>query len=394
MLQVDTKQCPMDKALETVAERSEVTVSNAADDRSSAPRSPKTVAERDRRRPLDSNPNSRLSRQAIRQASSHLRDRVSSMDGSYTDFVGIDVSKATLDAFLASDKTELSCPNDQCGFEKILARLPKPQTCLIVVESTGVYHQALVAALLDKNHDVAVVNPGRVREFAKGTGMLAKTDRIDARILARFGELTLPRLAQKTPDNQGELSQLLARRRQLVELRKLEKQHRESTSIKAIAKTIDKNIEKLTKLVKDVEAMLTKAVENNEEFKAKSEILKSVPGIGDVMAFTILADLPELGLLNHGQIAALVGVAPYNCDSGAQRGGRHIRGGRSQIRSTLYMATVCAMRCNYAIEEFATRLKATNKPFKVVLVACMRKMLSILNAMLKNKTNWIIKNEG
>jgi transposase len=315
------------------------------------------------------------------------------MDGSYTDFVGIDVSKATLDVFLASAKTELSCPNDQGGFEKILAQLPEPKTCLIVVESTGIYHQALVAALLDKDHDVAVVNPGRVREFAKGLGKLAKTDRIDARILARFGELTLPRLAPKTPDRQGELSQLLARRRQLVELRKLEKQHLESTTIKTIAKTINKNIEKLTEQIKKVEAMLTQAVEANDELKAKSDILKSVPGIGDVMAFTILADLPELGLLSHGEISALVGVAPYNCDSGAQRGGRHIRGGRARIRSTLYMATVCAMRCNYAIETFATRLKAANKPFKVILVACMRKMLGILNAMLKSETAWIIKNE-
>jgi transposase len=382
----------MDKALETVAERSEATVSNAAGGRSIVSRSSKTVTKRDRRQPLDLNPNSQLSR-PTKTASSHLRDRVSSMDGSYVSFVGVDVAKAKIDAYLSAEKTELSIPNEQKGFDQLLKKLPEPKSCLIVVESTGIYHQALVAALLDKNHHVAVVHPGRVREFAKGLGILAKTDKIDARVLARFGEVTLPRLAVKTTENQEELSQLLSRRRQLVELRKLEKQHLETTFIKSIKKTITKHIERLDKLVDEVEILLAKAVEANEELKTKNEILKSIPGIGDVTAFTILADLPELGSLNHREIAALVGVAPFNTDSGTHRGTRRIRGGRTHVRGTLYMATVTALQHNYTIRAFAERLTASHKPFKVVLVACMRKMLTILNAMLKTDTTWIKQNE-
>lgn len=310
------------------------------------------------------------------------------MDGAYASFVGVDVSKLQIDAFLSAEKTELSSPNNQSGLEQLIEKLPEPKSCLVVVESTGIYHQALVAALLEKNHDVAVVHPGRVREFAKGLGILAKTDRIDARVLASFGQLAQPRLASKEPEIQSELSQLLARRRQLVELRKLEKQHLETTSIKSLVKTIKKHIENLDKLITEVETMLAQAVQSNEVLKAKSDILKSTPGIGDVMAFTILADLPELGTLSHREIAALVGVAPFNIDSGAHKGSRHIRGGRTQIRSTLYMATLCAMRFNHTIEQFAQRLQKANKPFKVVLVACMRKMLTILNAMLKSNTAW------
>ena len=315
------------------------------------------------------------------------------MDGSYASFVGVDVSKLTIDAFLSSEQTQLQFPNNQEGFEQVLKALPEPKSCLIIVESTGIYHQALVAALLDKNHHVAVVHPGRVREFAKGLGILAKTDKIDARVLARFGQVTLPRLTAKTTENQEELSQLLARRRQLVELRKLEKQHLETTSIKSIKKTISKLIEQLDKLVDEVETLLAKAVEADEELKTKSNILKSVPGIGDVTAFTILADLPELGTLNHRQVAALVGVAPFNTDSGAHRGTRRIRGGRTQVRRTLYMATITAMRSNYIIQAFSQRLQESHKPYKVIVVACMRKMLTILNAMFKPNSPWIRQNE-
>lgn len=310
------------------------------------------------------------------------------MDGALISFVGIDVSKATLDVYLSLDKKSFSTPNAEPGIQHVIERLPPPGSCLIVVEATGIYQRPLVLALVDRGHRVAVVNPSRVRDFAKGLGILAKTDRIDAQVLARFAEQARPRCIDKIPEKQLEIQALVTRRRQLVEMRKVEKHHQESASLKVVVKNIQKVIQVLDKQISDIEAQIEKLLESDDDWKAKAEILASVPGVGKVTALSLLAQLPELGEVNRREIASLVGVAPFNCDSGMFQGKRRIRGGRADLRSVLYMAALTAIRCNPTIKAFAQRLQALGKPFKVVAVACMHKLLSILNVMLKTNTAW------
>jgi transposase len=310
------------------------------------------------------------------------------MDGAIVSFIGIDVAKATLDAYLSLDKKSFSVPNDLEGIKQLLERLPPPGSCLIVVEATGIYQQSLVLALVDRGHRVAVVNPARVRDFAKGLGILAKTDRLDAQVLARFAEHARPRSIDNISEKQRELQALVTRRRQLVELRKIEKQHQESVSLKVVFKNIQKIIQVLDKQITEIEALIKKLLESDDDWKGKTEILASVPGVGKVTALSLLSDLPELGVLNRREIASLVGVAPFNYDSGPFKGKRRIRGGRADLRSVLYMAALTAIRCNPVIKAFALRLKMAGKPFKVIAVACMHKLLSILHVMLKTNTAW------
>ena len=235
---------------------------------------------------------------------------------------------------------------------------------------------------------MAVVNPRQVRDFAKGLGILAKTDRLDAQVIARFGQHVRPRTLAKTHEKQEELAQLVTRRRQLIELRTAENNRMETLVSKPVRKSVQQVVELLNKQIKRIEKEILALLESDDEWKDKGEIIQSTPGIGPVTVATLLAELPELGVLNRQEISALVGLAPFNRDSGPFHGKRSIWGGRASVRSALYMAALTARRCNPVIRSFAQRLEAQGKPYKVVMTACMRKLLVILNTLVKTNSPW------
>jgi transposase len=379
----------METAVGRLAKRSEARFPTAAGGRSSALRSKKTVGELDRRRSHEISPNSRQSRRgASRRSSSHSQGRDIVMDVAFKSFVGIDIAKRTLDVHVLPERTSLKPPNDSKGRGQLREKLPPPGECLIVVEATGGYERALVAELIDAGHQVAVVNPRQVRDFAKACGILAKTDRIDAAVLARFGQAVVPRTQTKIPEKQLELQDLVVRRRQLVELRTAEMNRKENVASKFVKKSLQESVDALTKQIRRFEKRIAALVQSDDEWKQKAEIVQSAPGIGPGTSATLIAEVPELGQLSRRKISALVGLAPFNRDSGEFRGRRAIRGGRSSVRCSLYMATLSARRSNPVIRAFSDRLKALGKKPKVIITACMRKLLVILNTMVKNNTHW------
>jgi transposase len=310
------------------------------------------------------------------------------MDGSFASFVGIDVSKHSLDVCLLPQASTFSLAYDQNGLQQLCRRLPDPGTCLIVVEATGGYQRRLVAELVDAGHRVAIVNPRQVRDFARGIGILAKTDRLDASVIARFAQQVRPRTVAKSSEKQDELEQLVSRRRQLVDLRTAETNRLETCSSRPVRKSIQLLVDRLNKDIQRIEKSILAFLESDDDWRGKAAILESAPGIGTITAVSLLADLPELGQLNRQQIGALAGLAPFNHDSGRFQGKRSIWGGRASVRSTLYMATLTAKTWNPVIRTFAQRLEAAGKPFKLVMTACMRKLLIILNTMLKTNSHW------
>lgn len=310
------------------------------------------------------------------------------MTAAFHSFVGIDVAKHSLEVCLLPESRSWATTNDRDGFGQLLKELPPSGECLVVVEATGGYQRALVAELLAAGHRVAVVNPRRVRDFARGLNLLAKTDRLDAQVIARFGQQALPRSLENSTGNQDRLAQLVARRRQLIDLRTAEKCRLETASSSVVVKSVRGVIEQLDKFVRRIEKELSELVESDDQLQCRSRTLQTVPGVGAVTAATLVAELPELGRLQRQEISALVGVAPFNRDSGKFHGRRTIWGGRAAVRGALYMATLTARRFNPVIRAFAQRLEAAGKPFKVVMVACMRKLLVILNAMIKNNSAW------
>ena len=234
---------------------------------------------------------------------------------------------------------------------------------------------------------MVVINPRQARDFAKATGRLAKTDTLDARMLAQFGLTLKPTVRPLRDEETQALEALLTRRRQLIEMLTMEKNRLQSAT-KAVRRDITAHITWLNKRLKDVDGELTAAIASSDFWRVKDELIRSVPGAGKVLSVTLLANLPELGNLNRRQIAALAGVAPLNCDSGTLKGSRHIWGGRAAVRTALYMATITAIRCNPVITAFHRRLRAAGKKPKVAIVACMRKLLTILNSMLRTLTPW------
>jgi transposase len=312
------------------------------------------------------------------------------MDSTIVTWVGIDVAKDTLDvAWQHADQIRrLSSKNTREGLAQLLRQLPPAEQARVVVEATGGYERRLVAALWEASYPVAVVNPRQVRDFAKALGILAKTDRIDAVVLASFGQRVQPRILDKSPAQQAELAQLVARRRQLIDLRTIESNHLEQATARAACKSIRQLLETLEKQVAKIEAEITSLLESDDDWQARIQLLSSAPGVSQVTSATLVAELPELGRLNRQAISALVGVAPFNDDSGKHRGKRRVIGGRASVRQVLYMAALSARRCNPVIRAFAERLAAQGKPAKVVLTACMRKLLVILNTMLHNNTPW------
>jgi transposase len=301
--------------------------------------------------------------------------------------VGIDVSKAQLDGAIAPEGKSFSDPNNDAGIAALVERLKQLKPDLVVMEATGGYETAAAMAVSAAGIRLAVVNPRQVRDFAKATGALAKTDAIDARVIAQFGLVIDPHVTSLADEETRNLQAMLVRRSQLIAMRTQEK-NRLAIAVGAMRKPIKEHIAWLDRHIKGLDIDLTNKLRSSPAWKAKDDLLRSFKGIGPVNARTMLADLPELGRLNRKQIAALVGVAPFNCDSGAFKGQRHIWGGRARVRTALFMGATTAIRFNPVIRTFYKGLIARGKPHKVALVACMRKMLITLNAMAKTQQPW------
>ena len=301
--------------------------------------------------------------------------------------VGIDVATAQLDMALRPTGERWAVTNDDTGMAALVARLQAVPPTLIVLEATGGYPRAVVAALAAAGLPVAVVTPRQARDFAKATGPLAKTDALDARALARVAEAVRP-TPRPLPDAQAdELRALLARRRQRVAMRTAD-QHRLGSAPPRLQTDIQAHITGLTTRLAALDADLDTTLRTSPVWREREELLRSVPGLGPVCTRTLLLDLPELGTLSRQRLAALVGVAPLNRDSGTLRGTRTIRGGRAQVRTILYMSTLVAVRYNPVLKACYERLRAVGKAAKVALTACLRKLLTILNAMVKPHTPW------
>jgi transposase len=301
-------------------------------------------------------------------------------------FVGIDVSKAQLDV-AQRPGGRFTVSNTEAGVMELLARLAAEPPTLIVLEATGGVELPLTGALAAAGLPVVVTNPRQIRDFAKATGQLAKTDALDAQVLAHFADVVRPE-PRPLPDAQTqELAALVTRRRQLIEMLTAEKNRLASACV-VIRKPLRAHITWLERALDQADTDLAEAIQQSPVWREKEELLRSVPGIGPVLTTTLLANLPELGTLTHKQIAALVGVAPLNRDSGTLRGKRTVWGGRAQVRAALYMAAIVAARFNPVIRVFYQRLCVAGKAKKVALVACMRKLLTIVNAMLKHRTPW------
>jgi len=302
-------------------------------------------------------------------------------------FIGIDVSKKQLDVAVLPDAKHKVYSNNEQGIKQLTSFLKSLSPSLIVLEATGGFEMPCVGVLAAEGIPVVVVNPRQIRDFAKATGRLAKTDTIDAHTIAKFGETVRPEIREiKNPEGQ-ELAALNARRSQVIQMITAEK-NRLATATKWTREDIKKHIAWLKESLDDVNDEIDKSIRNSPVWREKDDLLQSVPGIGPVASATLLSQLPELGTLNRKQIAALVGVAPLNRDSGIMRGKRSVWGGRSSIRCALYMATLVATRFNPIISAFYRRLCNAGKAHKVALTACMRKLLTILNAMMKNRVHW------
>jgi transposase len=305
-------------------------------------------------------------------------------------FVGIDVSKTSLDVFVRPSKTTFSVNNDKQGIKKLAEEIKKITPQLIVAETTGGMEKAFVKELRLKNMPVVVINPKQARDFAKATGRLAKTDRLDASVLAHFGEAIKPELRQMKDESVEYLNGLLVRRTQIIQMTTCEKNRLPSTQ-SHIQKQIKRTIVFLVKELEKVDEQINDCIDKNNELAKKRDIISSVPGVGRVTAISLLSELSELGKANKKEIGALCGVVPFNKDSGKMVGRRAIFGGRARVRTALYMATISAVRCNPVLKGFYERLRAGGKKAKVALIACMHKLIIILNTMLKNGTMWEVK---
>jgi transposase len=302
-------------------------------------------------------------------------------------YVGIDVSKATLDVAVRPIHQRWSVANREKGFNPLVRRLKTLSPALIVLEATGGLELPVVAALGAAGLPVVVVNPKQVRDFAKATGKLAKTDLLDADALALFAERVRP-TPRPLPDAEAQaLSALLARRRQLIVMLTAER-NRLSRALPGIRPGVEEHIAWLKEKLRALDEELAHAIRQSPLWRERENLLRSIPGVGPVLTFTLLAELPELGTLDRKQIAALVGVAPLNRDSGVLRGKRTVWGGRAPVRAALYMAALVATRFNPVIRSFYERLRTAGKAKKLAITACMRKLITIINAMLKHRASW------
>jgi len=303
-------------------------------------------------------------------------------------WLGIDVSQAVLDAHLLPSCETWSVSNDARGIKKLVEHLKAARDVLVVLEATGGYQHEAAVALSRAGASVAVVNPRQVRDFGRATGQLAKTDRISAEILAMFGERLRPEARFVADEELELLAALIQRRRQLLEMLVAEKNRLRVTRAAEVRSELKAHIRWLEQRLKDTDKKLDGAVRKSPMWRAKDEILQSTPGVGSVVSRTLIGELPELGKLNRKEIGALAGVAPFARDSGTMRGKRTVWGGRASVRSALYMAALVGVRHNPVLREMYQRLLGRGKLPKVALVACMRKLLVTLNAMLRDGTRW------
>ncbi|HJS83403.1 MAG TPA: IS110 family transposase [Nitrososphaera sp.] len=299
-------------------------------------------------------------------------------------FVGIDVAKEKLDIAVLGEKKASQVGNDETGITKLIKRMKALKPELIVVEATGGYQRAAVLGLYEAGLSVAVVNPVRVRQYARASGLLAKTDKLDAFNLAEFGKQMKPRQYEAKSESERQVSALLVRRRQLEEMLKAEKSRLRTVHVD-MRSSVERMIEMLKEEIKRLEKELDRFMKENADWREQEEILTSAKGVGRITATTLLAELPELGKLDRKKIAALVGLAPMNFDSGKKRGYRKTKGGRMEVRNVLYMSTLVATRYNPLIKVQYQQLQRRGKVKKVALTACMRKFLTILNAMMRDQ---------
>ena len=302
-------------------------------------------------------------------------------------YIGIDVSKARLDVAVHDSAQCFSCDNTEAAVEALVKQMKELEPELIVMEATGGYER-LCAAMLAAGLALSVVNPRQVRDFAKSTGILAKTDRLDARVLAHFGAAIKPE-PRALPDAQQQLlDELMLRRRQIVAGLVAEKNRLGMARTDAVKKSLRESVRFYERRLADVDRQVGEHIERSPLWRAREDLLRSFKGVGPVSSRTLIGDLPELGTLDRKRIAALVGVAPLARDSGKRKGTRAIFGGRGQVRAALYMVAITAIRANDPIRQFYQRLRAAGKPAKVAIVACMRKILIILNAMVRTQSRW------
>jgi len=307
-------------------------------------------------------------------------------------FVGIDVSKSTLDVCIEPAVQTLHVAYDEAGIKQIAVRLKEVNPTLIVMEATGGLEVRIATELAGQGLPVAVINPRQARDFAKATGQLAKTDKVDAAVLAAFAQAIRPQVRPLKDADTRALDDMVTRRRELIDMRVQETLRLGTAASKPLEKSLNKHIVWLDKRIAEIDTDLAQRLRKSDVWRTKDDLLRGIPGVGPVTTLTMLAKCPELGLLNRREIAALTGVAPLANDSGKHRGKRFIWGGRADVRAVLYMAAISAIQHNDAIKAFAERLKKAGKLPKVVIVACMRKLLTIMNSMLKNNTPWNPKN--
>ena len=301
-------------------------------------------------------------------------------------YVGIDVSKYRLDAAVAPSGDRLSVAT--ADLAKLIAWLARAKPKLVVIEATGGYEREAVAALAAEGLPVAVINPRQVRDFARATGRLAKTDRIDAAVLAAFAQAVQPEPRPLQDEQAQALRDLVVRRRQLMDMRKAEKTRIEARLSPAVRAGLQRHLAWLDAEIASADDDIDRMIRQSPAWRADDELIRSVPGAGPVLARTLIAEMPELGRLNGRQIAALVGVAPFNRDSGRMRGTRAVWGGRASVRAVLYMATLSAVRHNPVLKHAYQHLRQAGKPPKLALIACMRKLIVTLNAMSKSRATW------
>lgn len=302
-------------------------------------------------------------------------------------WIGIDVSSSSLDVAIRPTGDFWSAANTEAGVQEAVAKIQSLSPEMIVVEATGGIEALIVTALASARLPVVVVNPRQVRDFAKATGTLAKTDKLDANIIAHFGEAVRPDIRPIKDDDLQGLTDIITRRRQIIDMLTAEK-NRLKRSSRQVSKDIKAHIAWLEKHLDKTDVELHKRIKENPLWRRQDEICRSIPGVGQILSMSLLANLPELGQVSSRQISALVGVAPFNHDSGKYRGRRIIWGGRANVRSVLYMATMTAVRFNPSLKTFYERLVNAGKKPKVALTACMRKLLIILNAMVRDCVKW------
>jgi transposase len=307
-------------------------------------------------------------------------------------YIGIDVSKSSFDLAIHETSTHQQFNMSNDGIRKAIKWIKNQNPNLIVLEATGGYERPLVADMLTANLPIAIINPRHVRDFAKAKGVLAKTDKIDASVLAHFAAVMQPVPTTACSPHQLRLKALVARRRQLIGLRSTEKNHKEQVKDKDISLSIENVIKSICDEIERIETLIMQIIESDPDMQEKIQRLISVPGIGKTTAAMLISDLPELGNLNRKEVAAIVGLAPMNRDSGQYRGKRMTGAGRTKIRTGLFMASLSVIRCNSYLKRFYEKLIKNGKAKMVALVATMRKLIVILNTMIKNEENWKFEN--